>query len=54
MIAELNYKEGRITLTLQAYQNGYFTIFWAATNTYDVPASTLRSCVKGIPLRHGL
>ena len=48
------YKEGRITLALQAYKDGYFTSLRAAAEAYDIPASTLRYRVKGGRARRGL
>ena len=41
MDIQSTYKEGRITLTLQAYQDSYFTSLRAAANTYNIPVSTL-------------
>ena len=54
MDVQLTYKEGRITLALKAYKDGYFTSLRAAADAYDVPASTLRSRAKGVPARHNL
>jgi hypothetical protein len=48
------HKEGRLALALQAYKAGHFTSLRAAANAYDIPESTFRSRVKGIPSRHGL
>jgi hypothetical protein len=48
------YKEGRITLALQAYKDGYFTSLRAAVEAYDILASTLRYRVKGGRARRGL
>jgi hypothetical protein len=54
MDVQSTYKEGRITLALQAYQDGYFTSLRAAANAYDIPASTLRYRVNGGRARRGL
>jgi hypothetical protein len=54
MDVQLSYKEGRIALALQAYQDGYFTSLRAAAEAYDIPASTLRYRVKGGRARRGL
>ena len=54
MDAQSTYKEGRIALALQAHKDGYFTSLRAAANAYDIPESTLRSRVKGVPTRKGL
>jgi hypothetical protein len=43
------HKEGRMTLALQAYQNGYFTSVRGAADAYDLPESTLRARVHGRP-----
>jgi hypothetical protein len=52
MNVQLTYKEGRITLALQAYKDSYFTSLRAAANAYDIPPSTLRSRVKGVSARY--
>jgi hypothetical protein len=54
MDVQSTYKEGRITLALQAYQDGYFTSLWAAANAYDILASTLRYHVNRGHARRGL
>jgi hypothetical protein len=48
------YKEGRMTLVLQAYQNGYFTSVRGTADVYDLLESTLRACVHGRPTQYDL
>jgi hypothetical protein len=38
---QLAQKEGRITLTVQAFKDGYFLSKRAYINVYDIPESTL-------------
>jgi hypothetical protein len=45
---QLAQKEGRFTLAVQAFKDGYFSSKRACTNTYDILESTLRRHVKGI------
>jgi hypothetical protein len=51
MSLQLTHKEGRIALALQAYKEGHFSSQRAAANAYDIPESTFRSRVKGVPAR---
>ena len=48
---QLAQKEGRIVLAVQAFKQGHFMSLRAAAYAYDVPESTLRRRVKGIPAR---
>ena len=43
--------EGRITLALQAYQQGQFSSLRAAARAYDVPYTTLTRRYKGTASR---
>jgi len=45
---EAFFQEGRLDLAIQAYKQGQFSSFRAATSTYDVPRSTAQLRVKGI------
>ena len=45
---EALFQEGRLDLAIQAYKQGQFSSFWAATSTYNVPRSTAQLRVKGI------
>jgi hypothetical protein len=45
---QLDQKEGRMALAIQAYKQGHFSSRRAAAGTYDVPESTFRSRVKGV------
>ena len=48
---QLAQKEGRITLAVQAFKDGYFSSKRACVNAYNIPESTLRRRVKGINAR---
>jgi hypothetical protein len=48
---QLAQKEGRITLAMQAFKQGYISSLRAAAKAYDVPETTLRGHVKGICAR---
>ena len=45
---EALFQEGRIDLAIQAYKQGQFLSFRAATSTYNVPRSIAQLRVKGI------
>ena len=48
-----SYKEGRLELAVQAFQNNQFSSIRAAARAYDVPRDTLRRRLAGIqPKRH--
>lgn len=47
-------KEGRMVLALQAYKDGHFTSKRATANAYELPESTSRSRVNGVPARRDL
>ena len=47
-------KEGRMVLALQAYKDGHFTSKRATADAYDLPESTFRSRVNGVPARRDL
>lgn len=49
--AQLAQKEGRIALAVQSYKEGHISSLRAAAQMYDVPESTLRGRVKGVPAR---
>jgi hypothetical protein len=48
---QLAQKEGRIALAIQAFKQGHISSLRATAKAYDVPESTLRDRVKGIPAR---
>jgi hypothetical protein len=48
---QLAQKEGRIALAVQAFKQGHISSVRAAAKMYDIPESTLRGRVKGIPAR---
>jgi hypothetical protein len=48
---QLAQKEGRIALAIQAFKQGHISSLRAAAKAYDVPETTLRDRVKGIPAR---
>ena len=48
---QLAQKEGQITLAVQAFKQGHISSVRAAAKMYDIPESTLRGRVKGIPAR---
>jgi len=41
------FKEGRILLAIRAFQNGQFSSIRAAACAYDIPRSTLTTCLQG-------
>ena len=43
------YKEGRIKLAIQSYKQGLFRSYRAAAKAYDVPRTTLKRRLNGIP-----
>ena len=44
-------KEGRVQLALDAYKKGLFKSISKTASAYDVPPTTLKRRVKGIPAR---
>ena len=49
--SQFSQKEGRIALAIQAFKRGQFKSLKAATESYDVPYSTVRDRVNGYPSR---
>ena len=49
--SQFSQKEGRIALAIQAFQRGQFKSLNAATESYDVPYSTVHDRVNERPLR---
>ena len=45
---QLAQKEGRIALAVQAYKEGRISSLYTAAQSYDIPESILRGCIKGI------
>ena len=48
---EATYREGRLELAIQAYQNNQFQSIRAAALAYDVPRNTLQRRLAGIQPR---
>ena len=48
-----SYKEGRLELAIQAYQQGKFQSYRAAAKAYDVPRSTLQTRIAGTQVQLG-
>ncbi|CZT50706.1 uncharacterized protein RSE6_11741 [Rhynchosporium secalis] len=51
---QLTQKEGRIALAVQAFKQGHISSVRAAAKAYNVPESTLRGHVKGLPARRDI
>ena len=49
--SQFSQKEGRIALAIQAFEQGQFKSLKAATESYDVPYSTVYNRVNGRPSR---
>ena len=45
---QLDQKETRTVLAMQAFKQGHFSSVRAAAQTYDIPESTLRARVNGV------
>ena len=50
---EALYKEGRLSLAVQAYKRGDFQSYRAAAKAYDVPPNTLQRRALGVKLQLG-
>ena len=47
------FREGRLTLAIQAYKQGQIPSLRTATSLYDVPRSTAQQRIKGIQPKRG-
>ena len=48
-----HFQEGRLILAINAYKQGQFQSFQAATSTYNVPRTTAQQHDKGIKAKRG-
>ena len=47
------FREGRLSLAINAYKQGQFQALQPATTTYDVPRTTARRRIAGITPKRG-